>query len=134
MVLKNHTDPTGKSEAQTFQVPLSVLVSKDKERFQLLFSKIDCDIVSACRDLEPLSSVLRGHTGIRARSGQKSVVTDHQVTDLHRPGLISGSELHAFEINWAGNSSKSIRRNYLLGVSIRVSQTRRSWFAKQEIA
>ena len=102
VVLQNQTDPTGESAAQTFQVPLSVLVSKDKERFQLLFSTIDCDIVSACRDLEPLSSVLRGHTGIRARHGQKSVVTDHQVTNLHRPGLVSGSELRAFEINWAG--------------------------------
>ncbi len=86
-----------------FRLPLSILLSKDKNRFQLVFSKFDQDILESCSDLEFLSTVLQGRTGIRARSGQNSVITDNPKTPLHRPGIISGSELKQFAVEWSGH-------------------------------
>lgn len=86
-----------------FGLPLSILLSKDKNRFQLVFSKYDQEILESCSDLEFLSTVLQGRTGIRARAGQNSVIADNPKTPLYRPGIISGSELKQFAIQWSGH-------------------------------
>ena len=86
-----------------FKLTEESLISKDKHRFQLLFSQEDLDIVNQFKDHPFLKECIRGHTGIRARNGQASIVAPQQLSKSHFPGLISGSELCAFNINWQGN-------------------------------
>jgi hypothetical protein len=86
-----------------FELPMATLLSKDKNRFQLLFSKYDQEIIEACSELSFLSTLLQGRTGIRARAGQNSIICDHPKNSYHRPGIISGSELKPYTIHWSGH-------------------------------
>lgn len=97
--------------SKEFSLPLATLVSNDKSRFQLIFSKYDQEILESCRNLASLNSILQGRTGIRARAGQNSVIAETPKSPLHRPGIISGSELKPYAVDWSGhfieiNSSK----------------------------
>ena len=93
----------GESNPVEFHIPLAVLVSKEKNRFQLIFSKPDQEIFEACRDMGFLNRLLQGRTGIRARAGQQSVIAPHPTTARHRPGIVSGSELRQYAIQWSGH-------------------------------
>lgn len=86
-----------------FIVPLSSLVSPDKKRFQLLFCEADLEIVELCKKVGFLKEELRGHTGIRARNGQASIVAPKQKNERFNRGITSGADLTSFHIEWSGN-------------------------------
>src|SRR5207237_844719 len=85
---------------QAHTLPIRALVSKDKQRFRLLFSKTDQSIFERLDELPRLSDALRGHTGIRARSGQSNIVSEYNRGEAWRKGLVSGSSVSRHGISW----------------------------------
>lgn len=79
------------------------LRSADKGRFRLLFNSRDLSICKALDQLPPLASAFRGHTGIRARGGQRSIISDRRESASFRRGLISGSQVQPHQIQWRGH-------------------------------
>ena len=90
-------------ESEKFLIPQSMLVSKDRQRFQLLFSVTDLEIVKHCSSLDWLGSELKGHTGIRSRLGQAAIIAKERKSDKFHAGIISGSQLKPFSIDWRGD-------------------------------
>lgn len=88
---------------QEFEMPIASFVSKDRQRFQLLFSHADLQIVQQCSPLNWLGSELSGHTGIRSRIGQAAIIANRKQSEQFHQGLISGAQLKAFAIDWRGD-------------------------------
>lgn len=99
----------GQSKVE-YSLPLSRLVSADHQRFHLLFNSIDDRIVSKLKSSKKIKHVLRGHTGIRSRIGQKGIISDKKEGSRWQPGLISGSSITPFLVspskNWLNIDSK----------------------------
>jgi hypothetical protein len=89
-------------EELQYQVQKSALVSADRQRFRLVFNDIDRDIGILIDRLEPLSSHLRGHTGIRALHGQKSVIGNKCEGENWHRGLRSGAAVQPHMVRWDG--------------------------------
>jgi hypothetical protein len=99
-----------------FRLPLKSLVSPDKSRFQLIFNEFDLSIVESLKQLAPMSSVLRGHTGIRSRIGQANIVaTDFPGGSSWQAGLVSGSQVSRHAIDWQGHYLNTDRDNLFAG-------------------
>ncbi len=86
-----------------YKLPLSVLVSPDRARFRLVFDDTDRDIWLRLDSLPPLSSCMRGHTGMRARCGQASIVADSKRNGNWRKGLASGALVTRHAVRWDGS-------------------------------
>ncbi len=102
-------------EVRRFEMPGLAFISKDRQRFQLVFSKEDLEILELCKNYAFLKEQLKGHTGIRARQGQKSILANKQNGPAFRPGLISGAELSPFKIDWQGNFIEIIPEKLFAG-------------------
>lgn len=87
---------------QTYELPVSSLVTRDLNRFRLVFNKIDEELLSRCDKLTPLCKVLRGHTGIRARNGQKTILAETRQGTTFRRGIRSGKSVRPFSVTWDG--------------------------------
>lgn len=87
---------------QTYQLPVSSLVTRDLQRFRLVFNEVDEELLSRCDRLTPLCRVLRGHTGIRARHGQKTVLAEKREGATFRRGIRSGKSVRPFSVTWDG--------------------------------
>ncbi len=98
-----------------FRVPLESLVSTDKKRFQLLFSDEDLQLVELCKDFDFLKEELRGHTGIRARNGQASIVARRKLNKYFHRGITSGAEVTAYKIDWNENWIEIIAEKLFAG-------------------
>jgi len=96
-------DLNGELIGQTFAIPMNALISRDRQRFQLVLCQNELEILMHCRDFDWLGDVLEGHTGIRSRHGQTAIVARQKLTPLHSRGLISGSSLRMFNIEWRGD-------------------------------
>lgn len=79
----------------SFALPEQLFVSKDKNRFQLIFSEQDAELIRITRDLSPLSTQLTGHTGIRARYGQASIIASVKAAASYKPGITSGGSVRS---------------------------------------
>ena len=90
------------SEPQRYEMMASHLVTKDHSRFRLVFGKLDEELALKMEKLPSLSSVARGHTGIRARTGQKSILADEQQTNEFKRGIRSGGRVKPFSVDWDG--------------------------------
>ncbi|MBX9685452.1 MAG: N-6 DNA methylase [Candidatus Obscuribacterales bacterium] len=99
----------------TFTLPKVSLVSTDRQRFQLLFSEADLEIFEYCRKLPWLKSKLQGHTGIRARRGQSSIIAEHKKNEQCFAGIISGAELAPYRIDWQGKWLEIVPENLYAG-------------------
>ncbi|MBI1268837.1 N-6 DNA methylase [bacterium] len=86
-----------------FSLPLSHLVSSEHQRFHMVFTSEDDAIAQHMLQFAPLRTYLRGHTGIRSRIGQRNVVAQKREGENWRPGLISGSSVKPFSIEWTGH-------------------------------
>lgn len=86
-----------------FQLPLSILVAPDRRRFRLVFDERDRRLVEIIDRLDNLSSVVRGHTGIRSKLGKKAVVSEWKKGESWRPGIISGAEVRPYRVSWGGS-------------------------------
>lgn len=88
--------------AKSYRLPISVLVSDDCARFELVFSDTDRSLWTALRKLPRLGSVVRGHTGMRSRVGQAAIVSKRKASDAWRRGLSSGSAVTRHAADWDG--------------------------------
>lgn len=88
---------------ESYTLPKSLLVSRDQNRFRLVFNKIDQRLCELIDKLEPLSSQFQGRTGIRALHGQNSVVADRCGGDRWRRGITSGSSVVPHIVTWKGD-------------------------------
>ena len=79
------------------------LVQGERFRFRLLFSKTDEEIAIKLERLPVLRTMLRGHTGIRARNGQSSIISAEKGKAHHRRGIRSGGALQPFKVDWDGS-------------------------------
>ncbi|MBX9723008.1 MAG: N-6 DNA methylase, partial [Candidatus Obscuribacterales bacterium] len=91
-----------KENVSEFQLDLDDFVSKDRNRFQLVFSNEDKELLSLCRKFSWLGEVLSGHTGIRSRIGQAAIVSKSKCSPNHKKGIRSGAEVTAFHVEWNG--------------------------------
>jgi len=85
-----------------YKIKASRLVTKDQSRFRLVFESIDEDLAVRLEALAPLSTVARGHTGIRAREGQKTIVSESKINSLYKRGIKSGGMVSPFIAGWDG--------------------------------
>src|SRR5207248_2657067 len=79
------------------------LISSDRHRFRLVFN--DCDL-QILRHIEPLASVrpsFRGHTGIRARHGQASIIATEKSGSSWQRGITSGGQVTQYAVKWGGH-------------------------------
>lgn len=113
IILRSLSD--GGAGVMEFLMPFAALVSKDRQRFQLLFSEFDLEIMLHCKEMGSLGEELRGRTGIRARNGQHSIVESERVSQNHQPGIISGSELRQFDLQWSGNWIEVVKEKLFAG-------------------
>lgn len=94
---------SGREDWLEYLLPSNLLVSKDKSRFQLLFSDLEAGIFSRLSARDFLATQLRGHTGIRARQGQKSIIAETALSDSYKKALISGSQIVPYHVSWKGD-------------------------------
>lgn len=87
-----------KDRTQSYQLAGDLFVSRDKNRFQLVFTEQDAKLLQLIRYLQPLSTELKGHTGIRSRVGQASIVSTSRGTQAHKAGITSGSRIQRHRV------------------------------------
>ncbi len=85
-----------------YKILASRLVTKDQSRFRLVFETLDEELAVKLESLAPLSTVARGHTGIRAREGQKTIVSETKKNAVYKHGLKSGGSVKPFVVDWDG--------------------------------
>lgn len=90
----------------SYHIVASHLVTRDQSRFRLVFGKLDEELALRMESLAPLSSVARGHTGIRARAGQKTIIAETPLTQQHKRGIKSGGQVKPFSVEWDGTWMK----------------------------
>lgn len=86
-----------------YRLKASHLVTKDQSRFRLVFQDIDESLALKMESLRPLFDVMRGHTGIRARNGQKTIIADTKVGPSFQRGIRSGSAVEPYSVTWDGS-------------------------------
>lgn len=73
-------------------------------RFRLFFSPKAMDFVKAVESgSEPLKSVARITTGVRSRSGQKNIIATQPRGPKWKKGIISGSQVTPYRVEWKGH-------------------------------
>lgn len=90
------------NQQERYEIMASHLVTKDHSRFRLVFGKLDEELALKMEQLPALSTVARGHTGIRARAGQKSILAENRETSDFRKGIRSGGRVKPFFVDWDG--------------------------------
>jgi len=85
-----------------YRLPASHLVTKDQSRFRLVFQEVDEQLALKMEQLAPLSTMARGHTGIRARNGQKTILAEEQKNDRFKKGIRSGGRISPYGVDWDG--------------------------------
>lgn len=105
---QSHTLPQSEAKrvAHSYHIVASHLVTRDQSRFRLVFGKLDEELALRMEALAPLSSVARGHTGIRARAGQKTIIAETPLTQQHKRGIKSGGQVKPFSVEWDGTWMK----------------------------
>ncbi|MBK9144342.1 MAG: N-6 DNA methylase [Candidatus Melainabacteria bacterium] len=91
------------SKPVSYRIDLPHLVAGEHSRFRLVFNENDDRIARSLSRNSLLGSVLRGHTGIRARAGQKTVIASARLSANHKKGLRSGSAVRPYKVEWDGN-------------------------------
>jgi hypothetical protein len=89
-------------ESLLYSLPKSALVSRDQSRFRLVFNSIDEKLCGLIDSLSPLSTEFQGRTGIRALSGQSSIVASEPLGVNWRRGIKSGSSVQPHVVTWNG--------------------------------
>ncbi len=84
-----------------YSLPKSALVSRDQSRFRLVFNAIDQKLCGLIDSLSPLSTEFQGRTGIRALSGQSSIVANEPRGTNWRRGIKSGSSVQPYVVTWS---------------------------------
>lgn len=92
----------GERSFETYKLKLDQLVSADKHRFQLVFRDDDLEILESLSQCAPLSKFIRGHTGMRSRNGQQTIVAERAKSEHWRRGLNSGSAVTQHHVEWQG--------------------------------
>jgi adenine-specific DNA-methyltransferase len=93
----------GRQLQRHFRMHTSELVDpSDKYRFQIVFCAEDAQVLRDLRRYPRLADYARGHTGIRARKGQESIIANSRMTEAHRRGLTSGASVHQHYVKWDG--------------------------------
>jgi hypothetical protein len=77
--------------------------TSDKHRFQVVFNDDDAALLRRCRSMARLADVARGHTGIRARAGQSSIIAESKLSESFNRGLVSGASVHQHSVRWDGH-------------------------------
>lgn len=91
------------SDRSDYQLPLSRLISSDHQRLQLVFNQFDDHLIQLLGQMPRLKSVLKGHTGIRSRIGQKKIIASSKEQASFRKGITSGSSVKPFSTKWTGS-------------------------------
>ncbi len=91
------------AEPVSYTLPKSLLVSRDQNRFRLVFNPIDQQLCELIDRLDSLSTQFQGRTGIRALHGQSSIVGAKQHGERWRRAITSGSSVLPHVVTWNGN-------------------------------
>lgn len=96
---KLHKSKNRETRWSNFILPHHLLAAKDKSRFQLVFCSTDAELLELLASAPHLGSVLSGHTGIRARHGQASIIAQEKRSPCYQPGITSGAQLTPYKIS-----------------------------------
>ncbi|MBY0360142.1 MAG: N-6 DNA methylase [Candidatus Obscuribacterales bacterium] len=96
---KLHKNKNSETKWSNFILPIALLAAKDKARFQLVFSSTDAELLELLASAQFLGYALSGHTGIRARHGQTSIIAKEKRSECYQPGIISGAQLTPYKIS-----------------------------------
>jgi hypothetical protein len=99
-LFKINTNESNDREIENYVLPKDVLVSKDKNRFQLVFNHNDRNILQSLSELPNLGNYLSGHTGIRARSGKHTIISSSRKFASHKRGILSGAQVTRHLVIW----------------------------------
>ncbi len=91
-----------KQKIDGYSLSAKILVSPDKNRFQLVFNDEDAALLQLINGMPPVSRNLRGHTGIRAKKGQASVVSRSKQSENFKSGITSGARVHPYYVETEG--------------------------------
>ncbi len=84
--------------------PQDVFEEVEYNRFRMFFDDASLNFV---KKLETHGSVASNfisiHTGVRSKIGQKNIVAQEPVGDTWKPGLVSGSEINRYSVQYDGN-------------------------------
>ncbi|HEY9776005.1 MAG TPA: N-6 DNA methylase [Planktothrix sp.] len=80
-------------EPIVYHAHMRSVVSPQKNRFRLVFDARDEGIIKSLDPMKRLNSRLRGHTGMRSKSGQKEIVSDKRQGSTWRRGIKSGAQV-----------------------------------------
>lgn len=90
------------SESVRYEASIQSLISS-RTKIRLLFNETDEQILLLLNGLPNVASVLRGHTGLRSKVGQKSIIANTQLGPTWEKGIQSGSSVIAHSVDWDGN-------------------------------
>lgn len=85
---------------RSYQLPFDILISTDKSRFQMVFCDEDAKLLKVVKDLPALKGMLTGHTGLRARKGQASIISEKRKSDSFKRGITSGARVQQFLVEF----------------------------------
>ena len=76
--------------------------SADYNRFHLFFNKQDKDFVERWKRkcFQKIEDVVTIHTGVRSKIGQKNIIGTRKESDTWKRGIISGSQVEPFHIEY----------------------------------
>ncbi|WP_246062618.1 Eco57I restriction-modification methylase domain-containing protein [Mesohalobacter halotolerans] len=87
-----------------FTFPQNYYDTTDYNRFRMLFNKDDYEIIKKIDSVgEKLENYFRGHTGVRSKIGQKNIIFDTPSKKTYKKGIISGGQIHKFNIDYEGH-------------------------------
>jgi hypothetical protein len=102
-----------RSEYLHYEYPAKYFNTVPFNRFRLFFSPIAMSFVQAIEmGSEPLNHFARITTGVRSKIGQKKIASQEKQGTTWKKGILSGSQVRPFDVNWQGDYL-NIDKNFL---------------------
>jgi hypothetical protein len=102
-LVKSNSDISDKKYIQ-FIYPQSYFMHLKYNRFRLFFDQDTKSIITKIEEnTEELGSIVKFSSGLIAKNGQDTIISNIQKNNLWKPGIISGSEIKRYVIQPQGN-------------------------------
>lgn len=94
----------GRKESKVFSYEQDYFENIAHNRFRLFFDKESREFTNKIeKNSTRLGEIVSIHTGVRSLIGQKNIINPFKKGENWERGLISGSEIGRYQLNWAGN-------------------------------
>lgn len=101
--VKNN-DQVADKTYKSFTYPQSYFKQTKHNRFRLFFDEKTMNLVSKIENgSSELAEFMTGRTGVRSLIGQKKIVSKEKKSETWQPGLISGSQITKYKVDYGGD-------------------------------